>query len=130
MRTVASGGAFPDPDAPEPDPHPWRHVVASFVAAVNVQALATHVRDKATRTAMEQSAGQTVADLLDDYCGTPPHKWPWPWPGPPPWVWLIASELNAIAAGLPEGAMQSGLQQVAGQVIAKGVGARQAGGAD
>ena len=120
MRT-AGGGAYPDPDAPEPDPHPWRHVVAGFVAAVNVQALATHVRDEATRKAMEQSAGNTIAQLLDDYCGTPPHKWPWPWPGTPPWVWTIASELNAVAAGLPEGALKTGLQNVAGQVIAKGV---------
>jgi hypothetical protein len=128
MRT-ADSGAFPDPDGPEPGP-PWRHVVASFVAAVNVRALASHVQDKATRTAMEQSAGQTIAQLLDDYCGTPPHKWPWPWPGTAPWVYVIAGELNSIAAGLPEGAMRSGLQQVAGQVITKGVGALQSGSAD
>jgi hypothetical protein len=44
--------------------------------------------------------------------------------GPPPWVFGIASELNAIANTLQEGGLRSGLQKVAGQVVAAGFGAK------
>jgi hypothetical protein len=80
------------PSAMEPNPSPWRHVVEGFVAAVNVMDLASRVSDEVVRKEMEQSAGQSIVQLLEDYCGTPPRLWPWPWPGPPPWVFGIASD--------------------------------------
>jgi len=109
----------------EPNPSPWRQVVEDFVAAVSVRDLASRVSDEALRKQMEQSAGQSIVQLLDDYCGTPPRLWPWPWPGPPPWVFGIASELNAIASTMQEGGLRSGLQEIAGQVVAKGFGVGQ-----
>jgi hypothetical protein len=39
-------------------------------------------------------------------------------------VFGIASELNAIANTLQEGGLRSGLQKVAGQVVAAGFGAK------
>ncbi len=111
------------PAAMEPNPSPWRHVVEGFVAAVSVRDLASQVPDEAVRNEMERSASQSIVQLLDDYCGTPPRLWPWP--GPPPWVFGIASELNAIASTLEAGGLRSGLQEVAGQVVAKGFGAGQ-----
>jgi hypothetical protein len=107
------------PSSIEPNPSPWRHVVEGFVTAVSVRDLASRVPDEAVRKKMEQSSGQSIVQLLDDYCGTPPRLWPWPWPGPPPWVFNIASELNAIASIMQEGALRNGLQEVAAQVVAK-----------
>jgi hypothetical protein len=37
----------------------------------------------------------------------------------------VPSELNAIASMMPEGRLRNGLQEVAGQVVAKGFGGRQ-----
>jgi hypothetical protein len=121
MRNFGPAGKHPAP-APWAEASPWRSAVAGFAAAVNVQVLASHVRDEAVRQQMAQSAERAIADLLDEWCGTP-WRWPWPWPGPPPWVLGIASELNGIASSLPEGEMRSGLQALAGQVAAKGFGA-------
>jgi hypothetical protein len=62
-----------------------------------------------------------IVQLLDDYCGTPPRKWPWPYPGPPPWIWQIISELTAAANSYQEGALKSELQNIAGAVAEKGL---------
>jgi len=98
---------------------PWGPVVSALVAAVNAQQLAATVEGP-LRGQLERSANASIAQLLDDYCGTPPRKVPWPFPGPPPWVYAIASELNALAnAGVTTG-MREGLQKVAGQVLQHG----------
>ncbi len=115
------------PYAMDPQPVPWCHVVEGFVAAVNVRDLASQVSDDGIRKDMERSANRSVAQLLDDYCGTPPRLWHWPWPGPPPWVFAIASELNAIANTMQEGGLRSGLQEIAGRVAAAGFGAKSSG---
>ena len=67
-----------------------------------------------------RSSTAAIAEILDDWCGTPPRKWPWPWPGPPPWVWEIASELSMIANSLSAGSLRDGMLDVAAQVIQKG----------
>jgi len=54
------------PSAMEPSPSPWRHVVEGFVAAVNVMDLASQVSDEVVRKEMEQSAGQSIVQLLED----------------------------------------------------------------
>jgi hypothetical protein len=83
-----SGAKYPVPNpwhqVAEPQPNPWRHVVEGFVAAVGVRDLASQVSDDGIRKEMEQSADRSIAQLLDDYCGTPPRIAPWPWPGPLP----------------------------------------------
>jgi hypothetical protein len=67
---------------PNPEPDPWRSESGPVSAAV---------------AGFVSAAVASIAQLMDDYCGTPPKKWPWPWPGPPPWNWLIVSELTAVA---------------------------------
>jgi hypothetical protein len=115
-------GALPHPEWQfEPEPVPWRQVAAALAQAVNAKVLAGQIGDKTAH-----NANQTIVQLLDDYCGTPPRVVPWPWPGPPPWNFAIASELNAAASALPEGAMRAGLQEVAKQVMVKGLAAGQA----
>jgi hypothetical protein len=114
-----------------PVPHPWTlahpmphasiPAVDALVAAVNAQQLAATVEEP-LRAQLEQSASASIAQVLDDYCGTPPRLIPWPYPGPPPWVFAIASELNTIANASDLAGMQAGLLEVAGQVLERGFG--------
>jgi hypothetical protein len=104
-----------------PIPTPWMPAVGALVAAVNAQQLAATVEGP-LRAQLEQSASASIAQVLDDYCGTPPRLIPWPYPGPPPWVFAIASELNTIANASESPAMQAGLLKVAGQVLERGFG--------
>ena len=112
---------IPSPWTPAyPTPTPWMPAVGALVAAVNAQQLAATVEGP-LRDQLEQSASASIAQALDDYCGTP-RLIPWPYPGPPPWVFAIASELNAIANASDSPAMQAGLLKVAGQVLERGFG--------
>jgi hypothetical protein len=104
-----------------PIPQPWMPAVGALVAAVTAQQLAATVEGP-LRAQLEQSASASIAQVLDDYCGTPPRLIPWRYPGPPPWVFAIASELNAIANASKSAAMQAGLLKVAGQVLERGFG--------
>ncbi len=104
-----------------PVPQPWMPAVSALVAAVSAQQLAATVEGP-LRAQLEQSASASIAQVLDDYCGTPPRLIPWPYPGPPPWVFAIASELNTIANASESAAMQAGLLKVAGQVLERGFG--------
>jgi hypothetical protein len=97
-----------------PVPCPW--IVAAFVEAVGVQQLAASLPEGSARTQLQSRADAAIAQVLIDYCGTPPRLVPWPWPGPPPWVYEIASDLTTIAYTM-EGSMRAGLLQVAGQVV-------------
>jgi len=86
------------------------------------QALATKVAASAmtNRAAAQQviaHAEATVAEFLDDYCGTPPRLIPWPYPGPPPWVSALAAELVQEANQLHEGPLQAALVRLSGQVL-------------
>jgi hypothetical protein len=101
------------------DPHPWRVAVGQLVEAVQAKDLASKL-PKGQQEQVMRSSTAAIAEILDDWCGTPPRKWPWPWPGPPPWVWEIASELSMIANSLSAGSLRDGMLDVAAQVIQKG----------
>jgi hypothetical protein len=125
-------GPFNQQFGPQPEPWrldinsgypvPWRVAVPQLVAAVQARDLAArlegNLKDAATR-----SATLAIDSILDDWCGTPPRKWPWPWPGPPPWTWEIASELTLVANSLQSGSLKEGLLEVAAQVVRKATGA-------
>ena len=104
-----------------PLPDPWRVAVAQLVQAAQAKDLAVKL-PKGQREQAVRSATAAIEDILDDWCGTPPRKWPWPWPGPPPWVWDIVSELSGIANTLAAGSLRDGLLEVAGQAIQKSAG--------
>jgi len=102
----------------DPEPSPWRVAVGQLVQAVQAKDLAARL-PKGLQEQTVRSATAAIADILDDWCGTPPRKWPWPWPGPPPWIWDIASELSAVANSLPAGSLRDGIIDVAAQVVQK-----------
>lgn len=105
--------------ARHPTPCPW--LVESLVSAVSARQLAATMPDGPARTQLQNSATAAIAQILDDYCGTPPRLVPWPWPGPPPWVYEVASALTTIAY-TTEGVMRDALLQLAGQVVGAGPG--------
>jgi hypothetical protein len=84
-----------------PDPTPWKLGAAALArVGLNPQPLPPRVAMVATlaeaaiaraellgdmaQGERRQGAGAYVMMLIDDWCGTPPRKFPWPWPGPRP----------------------------------------------
>jgi hypothetical protein len=94
-----------------PDPVPW--AVAFLVSAVSSKVAACNMTNQTAATQIATSADQTIAAFIDsdDICP------PWPFPGPPPWLSIIASQLTLVANSLQPGALQTGILQVAGQVL-------------
>lgn len=95
---------------------PWQVAVPQLIQAVQARDLAARL-DGPQREHAHRSATAAIASVLEDWCGTPPRKWPWPWPGPPPWTWEVASELSLAANALQEGSLKEGLLDVARQVV-------------
>jgi hypothetical protein len=118
-------GPQPEPwrAAAGPRPEPWRVAVPQLIEAVQARDLARRLEGPLQDQTIK-SATAAIESVLDDWCGTPPRKWPWPWPGPPPWVWEIASELTVAANSLQPGSLQEGLLEVAAQVGQKAAGFR------
>jgi hypothetical protein len=107
-----------------PAPSPNRRIaVGQLVHAVQVKDLAARMKGKQGEE-MAKSAAAAIESVLDDWCGTPPRKWPWPWPGPPPWVWDVASELSLVANTFQAGSLRDGLVDVASQAVQKANAAR------
>jgi hypothetical protein len=116
-------GPSPEPWRLGPQPDPWRVAVPQLIEAVQARDLAAKLEGHLKEGAIK-SATLAIDSILDDWCGTPPRKWPWPWPGPPPWTWEIASELSVAANSLQPGSLKEGLLEVAAQVVQKAAGAR------
>jgi len=114
----------------EPVPSPWRtaypspaqQAVALLISAATAKETASAMTDGVAAKQVATSADASIAEVIDDYCGTPPRKVPWPFPGPPPWVWEIASQLTVAANALQEGSLRTSLLQISGRVIEKGLG--------
>jgi hypothetical protein len=106
-----------------PHPEPWREAVPLLIQAAQARELASRMEGRLKDQAIK-SATSAIELVLDDWCGTPPRKWPWPWPGPPPWTWEIASELSLVAHSLQPGGLKDGLLDIAGQVMQKAAGGR------
>ncbi len=103
----------------EPGPEPWRLAVSQLVEAAQANDIASRLPEGRLKTALAKSASTAIETILDDWCGTPPRKWPWPWPGPPPWTWLIVSDLSVVANSLEAGSLRDQVLDVAKQVMQK-----------
>jgi hypothetical protein len=120
----------------DPQPSPWRaaypspaqQAVALLISAATAKETAS-VANSAVAKQVAASAEASIAEVIDDYCGTPPRKVPWPFPGPPPWVWEIASQLTVAANTLQEGSLRTNLLQISGRVLEKGLGQSKTGAA-
>jgi hypothetical protein len=94
-----------------PDPIPW--AVAFLVSAVSSKVAAANMTNKTAAQQIIVGADQAITAFIDsdDICPR------WPLPGPPPWLSIIASELTLVANTLQDGALRTGILQVAGQVL-------------
>jgi hypothetical protein len=66
-------------NAYDPTPVPWR---GAAVATVVADRLVMMVQTAETFGVDRQAVGKQIAEFVDDWCGTPPRRWPFPWP---PW---------------------------------------------
>jgi hypothetical protein len=105
------GGSDVFPQFENPDPVPWS--VAFLVSAVSSKAAAENMTNREAAQKFIAQADQAISSFLDsdDICPR------WPFPGPPPWLSIIASELTLVANTMQEGAVRSGILQVAGQIL-------------
>jgi hypothetical protein len=84
---------------PQPLPPRWAFAIA---AATEFVKRAELLADVGRAGGNNGGAVRWVAELIDDFCGTPPRPWPWPWPGPRP-NWLdgpVEAADLAVAAGV------------------------------
>jgi len=102
-----------------PQPEPWRTAVEQLVQAVQAKDLASRLPKGQLQSAMGRRADGAISMILDDWCGTPPRKYPWPWPGPPPWVGEMVAELSRTANTFAAGSLRDGILDVAAKAIEK-----------
>jgi len=124
-----SAGPVPDPwragPTEYPEPSPWRGAPGYLVSVLALREAAAGAGDAGAGTV--RSAQRAIDQFIDDYCGTTWHI-PWPVPGPGPWVFGLASQLSLIANTLQPGELHNAVQNLAGQVVRKGVGEASGGG--
>jgi hypothetical protein len=116
---IPHGPPEPQPWSEGPEPIPWRSAVAQLVEAAKVREVAARLPEGQQRNAMLKGAAGAIDSVMDDFCGTVPHRWPWPWPGPPPWVWQIVSELSAVANAVQAGALREEISGITTQVLTR-----------
>lgn len=73
----------PLPPRWEPNPDPWRiagltRVLIDRVVSQYQFAEVLSVTDQSERA--QGTVQSYIRDVVDDWCGTRPPKWPWPWP--------------------------------------------------
>jgi len=105
------GGAVMDPQ-----PSPWRPAMAAsfFTSLIAMKQVASHLGSEGR--AFNQAVDQAIEDLLDDFCGTPPHIPPSPGP------LAVGVELIAFARALPEGELRNTILFVGGKIVQRSVG--------
>lgn len=104
----------------DPQPSPWEPAemvaAASLLSAVSLKAAAPGLPNEQQRAALERAMDARIAELIDDYCGTPPGS---PWPGPPPIAVRLAAGLSFLAATLGPGRLQATLGEVAAAILGR-----------
>jgi len=105
-----------------PEPIPWSPAVSFLMSAISLKEVASKVPDGRLRSDLGRRADHAISEFIEDYCGTPPRRFPWPWPGPPPWVYSIVSELTMAANTFQEGSLRNEVLSVAGQIAQKAFG--------
>lgn len=105
-------------------PWPWagpvKKIAAFLVSQISLKQLASSLPPEQAGPLIS-STDRSIAEEVDDICGT---KVPgWHWPGPPPWIFPIASELAVVANTFQDGNLRSEVLKVASQILRTGLGA-------
>ena len=100
-------------------PWPWEpqggfreiQAIGSVLSAVSLRAAASGMPEGPQKTAFERAMNARIAELIDDYCGTPPHHSPYP--GPTHFGYAVAAGLSFIAGTMREGGLQAAVENAA-----------------
>jgi len=81
-------GSGPNPWSPKHEvigPWPWEPreilAIASLLSAISLRDAAFRMPEGPQKASLERTTDARIAELIDDYCGTPPGS---PWPSPSP----------------------------------------------
>jgi len=99
-----------------PQPEPWFVSTATsfFTSIITMKQVASQLNGEGR--SFERAADRALEEILDEFCGTPPHFPPRPWP------LLVGIELIAFARALPEGELKNAIIIVGGRVVQRSVG--------
>jgi hypothetical protein len=103
-----------------PGPWPWRpqraetFAAASLLSAISLRVAASRMPGGPQKALLERTTDARIAELIDDYCGTPPGS---PWPGPSPFSYGLAAGLSFLAGTLPQGSLQAAVEEVSIRVL-------------
>ena len=83
-------------------PDPWRQ--AAFIAFEQhtLSTVQLFAQAKATQGSHDEGLNRLIAETIDDWCGTPPRRFP-----PRPHWGVIVEQLGALANGFPAGSLLS-----------------------
>jgi len=104
----------PQPASPFPNA-----TVHYLTMLVSMKEVAETMENRESGREFEANIESSIAQFIDDYCGTP-----WPLPGGPPWAAILAAELVS-AANLHTGPLRTGLLRLAGRVAERALGTAQ-----
>jgi len=124
-------GSGPNPWSPQREvigPWPWepreipgwpwepREILAtaSLLSAISLRDAALRMPESPQKVSLERTTDARIAELIDDYCGTPPGS---PWPGPSPVGYGLAAGLSFLAGTLGQGRLKDAIEEVSTQVL-------------
>ena len=96
-------GPRPEPQPLEPQPNPWRSafrarmVIDQAIAAFRAAEM-TSYEDQTSRGL--DGARMSIRELVDEYCGNVPPRWPRPWPAPLTLEMPEYGPIDLLAAGV------------------------------
>jgi hypothetical protein len=84
-----------------PQPEPWREAASFLFEQQLVSAVQLAAQAKALQGAQGEGMNRLVAEIIDDWCGTPPRK------GPRPHWGVIVEQLGILGDRFPTGSLLS-----------------------
>lgn len=109
-----------------PQPLPPRWMLVSAIAQ-KALARAELIGEAAAAAGNPDGGAKYLSVFIDDWCGTPPRKFPWPGPGPrPKWAeatlgatehLVFAGIIEATLATNPGGTFREGLENAHGRLV-------------
>jgi hypothetical protein len=110
----------PQREAIGPTPWPWepREILAaaSLLSAISVKVAASRMPEDQQKASLERIMDARIAELIDDYCGTPSGS---PWPSPLQFTYSLAAGLSFLAGTLGQGGLQVAVEEVSMRVLEK-----------
>jgi hypothetical protein len=103
-----------------PPPYPLTPAAAFLLSQIGLKEAAAHVGDEAVKAKVIAGANEAIARATDDLAGVTLH--PWFRAGALAWSYPVVADLALLASKYREGAVRTELLNVAGQLLAKGLG--------